>query len=348
MRILAVEPGPQFSVQDVHAGWVKALAASGAQVVDYNLADRLTFYSGAHIKRGARWRPALKNDDAIALAAKGVEAVAFEVWPDVVVFTSAFFIPQYLLELLRFRNMKTVILMTESPYEDETQIRKAPYADVVLLNDPTNLAQFRTVNPNTHYLSHAFDPDVHYRRPGDPAKASDFCFVGTGFPSRVEFFEQVDWTGIDIALAGNWLTTKAGSEFRPDGSPLAEFVLHPLDHCLDNTDAIDLYSNAKASANLYRREAQRPELSVGWACGPREIELAATGCFFLRDRRPEGDALFPMLPTFDGPEEFEDKLRWWLAHDSEREDAAQAAQAAVADRTFDQNAKRLLSILESL
>ena len=341
MRVLMVEPGPQFSVQDVHAGWVKGLRNQGCEVVDFNLAHRLTFYASAHFKRGSRWRPALNNEQAIAMAAKGVESVAFEVWPDVVVFTSAFFIPRFLLDLLAKRGMKTVIVMTESPYEDETQIRKAPHADVVLLNDPTNLEWFQRANPNSHYMPHAFDPDVHYRRPANPKYASDFCFVGTGFPSRVEFFEQVDWSGIDVALAGNWLATK------PD-SPLRPFVVHPIDHCLDNTEAVDLYSNCKVSANLYRREAERDGLEAGWAMGPREVELAATGTFFARDKRPEGDALFPMLPTFTSPAELGDIVRWAIAHPDERQAAAQAAQAAVADRTFDHNAKRLLSIVESL
>jgi hypothetical protein len=80
--------------------------------------------------------------------------------------------------------------------------------------------------------------------------------------------------------------------------------------------------------------------------GPREVELAALGTFFLRESRPVGDQLLPTLPVFDGPDVFAEKLRWWLAHDAEREAAAQAAQAAVADRTFVNNAKRLFQLLD--
>ena len=39
------------------------------------------------------------------------------------------------------------------------------------------------------------------------------------------------------------------------------------------------------------------------------MELAATGTYFLREPRGEGDEILHMLPTFDGPAEFEDKLR---------------------------------------
>jgi hypothetical protein len=52
-----------------------------------------------------------------------------------------------------------------------------------------------------------------------------------------------------------------------------------------------------------------------------------------------------MLPTFTTPDDFGTQLRWWLAHDDARLEAADAARAAVADRTFDQNAARLLNAL---
>jgi hypothetical protein len=52
-----------------------------------------------------------------------------------------------------------------------------------------------------------------------------------------------------------------------------------------------------------------------------------------------------MLPTFDGPDDFTDKLRWHLARDDVRSDLAAQAQAAVSDRTFQNNARQLLGLL---
>jgi hypothetical protein len=166
---------------------------------------------------------------------------------------------------------------------------------------------------------------------------SDFCFVGTGFPSRVAFLEQVDWTGVDVALAGNWMRTR-------DDSPLRKFLAHDLDKCCDNVEAHELYAGTKVSANLYRTEAEAGAVA-GWAMGPREVELAASGTFFLRDPRPEGDGVLSMLPTFTSPGEFGEKLRWFLAHDEARERAAREARAAVAGRTFTANARRMLSLV---
>jgi hypothetical protein len=47
MRILVVQPGPDFSVHDVFTGWVEALRGQGAEVATYNLNDRLL----AHLLR---------------------------------------------------------------------------------------------------------------------------------------------------------------------------------------------------------------------------------------------------------------------------------------------------------
>lgn len=107
-----------------------------------------------------------------------------------------------------------------------------------------------------------------------------------------------------------------------------------------------MYRSAKVGINLYRREQEIPGEAVGWAVGPREVEMAACGSFFLRDPRPEGDALFPSLPTFTSPGEASELLRWWLNHPDERADAAAKAREAILDRTFDQAAARLLRLIK--
>jgi hypothetical protein len=164
---------------------------------------------------------------------------------------------------------------------------------------------------------------------------SDFAFVGTGFKSRIEFFEQLDLSGLDVLLGGNW-------SFLEPGSPLAKHVAHDLAECLDNRKTADVYRSARAGLNLYRREAQTADLVQGLAMGPREVEMAACGLFFARDPRPEGDELLPMLPTFTSPGEASEILRWWLAHDDFRAQAANAAREAVEDRTFKNHAAALL------
>ena len=53
----------------------------------------------------------------------------------------------------------------------------------------------------------------------------------------------------------------------------------------------------------------------------------------------------PTFPASGTPEAFSEALRWWLAHDAERDAAALQARLAVADRTFDNTARRLLDLI---
>lgn len=341
MRVLLVHPGPHFSVSDVFVGWEEGLREVGCSVATFNLHDRLSFYSLAvrQTTDGELIRM-VDEEGACRLASKGIQAACFEWWPDVVIIVSCFYIPADILDVIRARRIKVVILHSESPYEDDRQLERAAHADLNIINDPTNLDRFMRVAP-VAYLGHAYRPAVHCPGPAKPELASDFAFVGTGYQSRIDFLERVDWTGVDVALGGNW------QQLDPD-SPLRKFVAHDIEHCVDNTETVDAYRSTKASANLYRREAERPELSGGWAMGPREVELAATGTFFLREARGEGDDVLPMVPTFDGPEDFETQLRWYLDHDDERQAVADRARAAIADCTFAASAAQLLRLLDEL
>ncbi len=121
MRVLMVQPGPAFSVADVHNGWKAAFQRLGCQVVDYNLNDRLTFYEAAclNVPGTGEWRKAFPGDGAQLAAAQGIETAAFRFWPDLVFVTSGFYIPTQIYDLLRSRGMKVVLNHLESPYEDD-------------------------------------------------------------------------------------------------------------------------------------------------------------------------------------------------------------------------------------
>jgi len=339
MRILLLHPGPWFSVHDVWVGWHEGLKAAGANVATYNLHDRLTFYDRTYLQvEGNTFRKALDPDQAIELAMNGVLSAAYQFWPDVVVAVSGFMMKADMLDLLRSRGHRVVLLHTEEPYEFEREIALAAHADLNLLNDPTHLAKFQAVAPSI-YMPHAYRPHFHRPGPPDPEAASDFTFVGTAFPSRIAFFEAMDFDGIDVAFAGNW-------QMLDEDSRLRALLAHSIKQGCGNDEAVKLYRSSRVGMNLYRREIENGGTPDGWSVGPREIEMAATGLFFLRDSRAEGNELFPMLPTFTDPGDATDKLRWWLAHEDARRDAAEKAREAIADRTFDRHAAELLHLIE--
>lgn len=338
MRFLVAQPGPGYSVADTCAGWVEALRAAGQDVVEFNLVDRLRFYDGAHLEVNGEYRKALDPDGAAKLAANGLLADVMRFRPHVLLAVSAFFLSPDMLDIVRAAGVKIVLLCTESPYEDDRHLKLAEHVDLVLLDDPTNLGRFPA---NTTYVPKGFRPSLHHPGPAVPELVCDLGFVGTGFASRCEFFEAMNLDGLDVLLGGNW------KPLRPD-SPLRAYLAHDVEDCLDNTDTVRVYRSARMGINFYRRESSAPDLAQGYSMGPRELEMAACGLAFLRDPRPEGDEVLPMLPTFDSPGDAGEKLRWWLRHEGLRETAALKAREAVADRTFDASAARLLRLLERM
>lgn len=353
MRILMVHPGPDFSVHDVFAGWLEGFQQLGVEVQSYNLNDRLIFYSTAlkdtHTtdEHGLPIvQQYLTQEQAFLMAMQGLSHALLTYRPDVVVFVSAFFATESTFGLLRACGFKIVLIHTESPYQDEAQLQRAEMADLNLLNDAANLDRYLDLGVPAVYQPHCYRPGVHYPRfsaPRDPERASDLCFIGTAFQSRLRFFSELDLTGVDALFGGSeWGKLKKDH-------PLAKYVgtgVETDQDCVDNAQAADLYRHAKMGINFYRREAEpEHEDDVALAMGPREVEMAACGLPFLRDPRAEGDQVLSMLPTFSGPGDASEKLRWWLDHPVQRGRAADLAREAIADRTFKNSARILLKRL---
>jgi hypothetical protein len=337
MRALVVNPGPNFSVADVARGWARGLADLGIDVRTFELDKLLDYFAYAYTDRNGEVVKAHTEAEAIQLAAGQIKAACYDWWPDLVLVVSGFFMYPQLVDIMRNRHRHVVLLCTESPYEDEAQLQKAAWYDGVVLNDPTNLDAFAEVCEGPAlYAPHAYDPEVHYRAPAK--RHADVSWIGTCYPSRAAFLEQVDWSGLDVSFGGN---------FKDAPESLLRFVGHEPEECVDNDVTAEVYRGSLASFNIYRAETngQLSDSADGWAMGPREVEMARCGLWFARQSRPESDEVFPMLPTFSDPQELGDQLRWAIANPEARMMAVERAFAAVEDRTFPNNASALLQAL---
>jgi spore maturation protein CgeB len=339
VKALVVHPGPHWSVSDVYRGTVRGLRANGVEVREFNLNDRMSCYENAHFKDDhgdyhPMWPDAA---DVSRLVGHGLHSACYQFQPDLVVTIAPRFLPMYVWDIIRERRTKVVTVFTESPYEDDRQIQVAEHCDLAILNDPLNLERFAQVVP-TMYVPHAYDPAVHH--PGPSRFTHDVCWVGTAgetFPSRTEFMEKVDWSGVDLALGGLW----AGVD---ESSPLWPHIFN-FD-CVDNDETVEHLRGSSMTFNLYRTDMADDSFVGGWAMGPREVEAAATGCFMARHSPPdhggEGDDVLPMLPTFTDPVELTEIVRHYLADDVARQQIADQAREAVADRTFENHAAEVL------
>lgn len=163
---------------------------------------------------------------------------------------------------------------------------------------------------------------------GDRRKYScDVAFIGAPYPDRVALLERVRDRNLKIWGWMGWKNT-----------PMAQYWHGPLD--------------ARESGKVYRLA----KICVGTNVAPltngancRTYEIAAAGGFQLSDEPADLHKSFSIgteLDVFHSPGEFEEKVRYWLAHDEERRRVAQAGhERLLRDHTLRKRMKQLIAMV---
>jgi spore maturation protein CgeB len=340
MRVLLLHPGAVNSVHDVYVGLGAALQAAGVDVREYAVDRRIeyaqTWLSGLWRKRGADPMSKPTWPDIMYWACKDARDMAELLNVDWVLAISAMYLHPDALVSMRRAGLKTAVLFTESPYDDDKQARIAELVDVCWTNERTSVRILREHNPTTSYLRAAYDPARHTplgEIESDTA-AHDVVFVGTGFRERVELLGAVDWSGIDLGLYGSWDRRKMPHRLRP----------YVRANVIPNAHAAWLYRQSKIGLNLYRRP---PENIRAESMNPRAYELAACGVFQVSDRRAEAvETLSYSVPTFRTPEDLGEVVRQFLPNQKARRAAAVSARRLIEPHTFAARAAQILADLE--
>lgn len=307
-----VHPGASMSTADVYAGITSGLRKRGHELYEYALDQRIE-RSGAWLtycwRRGGKKVDKPTAQDILYHSGEELVARALRVMPDVVLVVSAMFLHPDILVLLKRAGLKVGIVFTESPYDDERQVRLLPFTDVAWTNERIS------VKPGVRYLRHAWLPEVHgVQHEGlDQVPSHDVVFVGTGFQERCDLLSAVDWTGIDLGLYGSWDLLGSRNALRA----------HVRGSYVPNAYAAALYQRAKIGLNLYRQSKgfgrEAPRIAQAISLNPRAYELAATGCFTISDERTEvGDVFGALVPTFRDVRELRPLIERWLADESGR------------------------------
>ena len=348
MKVLLVHPGASWSIADMHRGIRKALERQHIEIVDYAMDGRLAHSSEflTHVwkvgqKQGQHTEPP-QAPDFVYHASLGIIERALRHYVDWVFIISGMYVHGEVLGLLRRAGLRTAVILSESPYADEHEKVIAAAADIVFTNERTSLGTFAGLCHEVHYFQHAHDPEVH--RPTvdyEPNIAShDVVFVGTGFIERVNLLRGVNWDGIDLGLYGAWDLLGSRNRLRK----------HVCGGVTPNEVTAQLYRQAKIGLNLHRTSigyGRKVEHVKGAeSMNPRCYELAATGTFFISDGRAEVREVFgDAVPTFDTPQQLEELIRYWLAHDEERRLVAASLPELVRSHTFDNRVETILDVL---
>lgn len=344
LKLLVVHPGASWSVSDVFDGLTYGLRAHGVEVINYRTDQRIAL---SRKMLNDRWKqqkvdrpdlPKPTQADVIYGASKDALEMALRHQVHAVIVVSAMFLHPDVLILMKRAGLRVFVLFTETPYDLASEMRVASLVDGCWTNERSAVPAFRSVNPNSGYLPHAWHPERH--GPDAPilnVPSHDVVFVGSGFPERIEWFNAIDWTGIDLGLYGTWKGLGLKKQVRQ--AIRAEQV--------GNDVAAALYRKAKIGINLYRtRNQQRIKVS-GESLSPRAYELAACGAFHISDDRPEVAEVFgACVPTFRSSAEAAVLIQSWLANDAARLETAAKLPACVAEASWVQRARTVLGDLQ--
>jgi hypothetical protein len=337
MRVMVVHPGHSHSTADVYTGLCAGLEANGVETIGYPLQAALEVNEGIHKvakEHAPEWAAAF---DPHAVAAHAI--IGRAIWREVdwVIAVTGHNLHFGAVGTLRKAGVKTALVCTESPYLTiERERFDAQLYNVVFTNDRGAAHLF---GRPTVYLPAAYNPAVHFVDGPRATDAPDVFFVGTGFSERKALIGGVDWSGIDLKIAGTmW----------DDGDNI-------LSRLMDNDTAASYYRSARINLNHHRttrdfQSGQHIGTGAAYSLGPRAYEIAACGGFQLMDdSRPEARDVFgTALATYRAGDsaDLENQIRYWLAHPAERAQVAAAQHAAVQAHTWHARAGALIATLQ--
>jgi spore maturation protein CgeB len=117
---------------------------------------------------------------------------------------------------------------------------------------------------------------------------------------------------------------------------------------IDNREMVHWYNCAKVAINHHRKEMHGGKMAdaVGvhpHSLGPRAYEIAACGTFMLTDDRPERKSVFgDTVAVYKDREDLIAKATYYLSHDNERQEMAQAAHERVQSCSFLHRAREIV------
>jgi spore maturation protein CgeB len=320
-RILFVWSAAEFSTFDVARGFRTALERRREyDVYDYRLYARLRYHAAALGDEKAANLNLLTRQ-----ASDNVVVEALRHRADLVLIISGMALHPDAIWLLRRAHIRTAVLFTESPYNDEEQRAfHAVYPEMICFTNERTSARDGWI-----YLPPAYDPAVH-RPVSATERPCDVLLIGTFWSERIRLLEQVDWTGLTVRLIGTWVAPPS-----PEDSPIGRFYEHL---CVRNIEAAGYYASAAICLNPHRTHPRAESMN------PRAYELAACGAFQLSDPRAElVETYDECVPTFRDAAELESRIREWQSRPADRARLAAMARTMVAPQTFDARLETLLA-----
>lgn len=341
MRVLLVSPGALTSTYDVYKYTLDSLREmyGYSNFQGFLVNNRIAYHTIARSQMFMDEDVSAQKAEVFRSTTLDLVGYVYANRPDVVLFIDGLNFPPRLyqeISILKHETGRKMIVagyLTEEPYADQESEKITQYLDVVFVNDKLAVDRLDPEgNRHVYYMPHSWKGDVHYFDPSQKKDINVF-FCGTMYPERFEVFSKVDWSGIDpIIYAKSVMGDHEGSEF--GNRIIREYV--------DNNKVADYYRRTKIAINMHRRirhSRERANETIdstdAYSMNPRLVEAAACGAFQITDYRPEVvDVFGDSVAIYKDAEDLEQKIKYYLSHEEEREDMARESSEKVFNLSF--------------
>lgn len=187
------------------------------------------------------------------------------------------------------------------------------------------------VNTNVASLLQCTDPEVFYREM-DNDISDEILFVGITRGVYREIVKDVLKTNHEVSVYG-----KEWEEFIDEKYIKGQFI--------PNEELHKYYSSCKILLNDHWKDMKDEDFPSN-----RLFDALACGTFVISDKIPSAETLFEgSIVTYDGVDDLNEKIEYYLNHEEERKKLAQKGQKIVLkNHTFDKRVEEILAALKDL
>ena len=361
MKILQIWPSHSNSSWNTSFFLSRALRKAGVKTADFAYSQEIILQNLAiNAFRGTKDKA--YEGEAILLANRMMMGYVASALPDAIIVVTGLTMHkgtwQWLEDLRRqLRHpYKIILVYTESPYRPSEELELAQHADYIFTNERAFVGRLRQFQPRSWYMPQAYDEEIHAPAAREQRYATYFC--GSGFRTRIQVLEQIDWERAGgLTLKGLWRDIE-------EGSPLKPYYQEGL---VQNEQVVEDYRASGICLNLHRREGEivvfERDLPNSYSLergvfktadaesmNNRACEIAATGAFQIADdsRAELGEVFGDSVPQFsvDEPAELQELVEFYTQRPQIRAKLAEDARMRIQGRTYLENVKRILSLME--
>jgi spore maturation protein CgeB len=261
------------------------------------------------------------------------------------------------IQEIRSMGIVTINWYCNASYQFNLVSDIAPAYDYCLVPEKYRLDDYKRIGANPIYCQEAANPNIY--KPFDVTKDHDVVFIGAKYADRALFIKEMHDAGINIRAYGpGWRRTNKKKSLREyllldylhkllwgikrsrlrDRQKEIVLPLNATGFPLSDDELVKMYSRSKivlgfsavGSTHLEKQRISQIRL--------RDFEVPMSGGFYMVEYMKELEEFFEIdkeIVCYESPGDLVEKVKYFLAHDGERETIRRAGYLrAIKDHSW--------------